>query len=245
MKSAAVIIIGNEILSGKFQDRNGPYFIKRLRELGVALQRLVVVPDDLEVISEELRLCTRRHDLVFTTGGIGPTHDDITLQAVAHAFGVPLVERPELVQLLKDRGKPINEASRRMTRVPQGSELIWPEALRFPLVMINGVHIFPGVPSFMQMKFEAVAERWRGPTVFTARVVTDEREEQIAARLEQAVVRWPGVDVGSYPRFEDGPWHVIVTLEGTAEAEVEASRAWLAGELAPFTPATHPGPEAP
>ncbi|MCB9758881.1 MAG: competence/damage-inducible protein A [Alphaproteobacteria bacterium] len=234
MRTAAVIIIGNEILSGKFADENGPYLIGRLRALGVRLRRLVVVEDTLDELSEEIRGCAERHDLVFTTGGVGPTHDDITMDAVAAAFGVPVVERADLIEMFERyAGGPINAATRRMASIPDGSELWWEGALRFPVVVKENVHIFPGVPSFMRLKFEAIAARFADTPVHTARVTTRERESDIAARLSQAVARWPAVEIGSYPRFEAETWHVIVTLEGPDPGAVEACRAWLAGSLEP------------
>jgi molybdenum cofactor synthesis domain-containing protein len=235
MKTASVVIIGDEILSGKFVDENSPYLIRRLRELGVRVRRVAVISDEQDEIGDEVRRCSEASDWVFTTGGVGPTHDDITMESIAAGFGVPAVRHPELEQVLRDhiRGE-VNEAALRMALVPQGAELLWAGGLTFPLVVFRNVHILPGVPSILKLKFEAVAERFRGAQLVTGRVVTCERETAIAARLEDAVARFPGVSIGSYPRFEDGPRHVIVTLEGADPSLVAACQLWLEQRLKPL-----------
>ncbi len=235
MATAAVLIIGDEILSGKFADENTPYLIGRLRELGVRLRKAVLLPDDPQAIAAELRQAAAEVDLVFTTGGVGPTHDDRTMEAVAEAFGVRLVHHPDLVEVLEraTTGGP-TEAALRMTRVPEGSRLWWDGELRYPLVVYENVHILPGVPSILRLKFEAAAWRWQGQPEAVARVLTREREVDIAARLEEACRRWLGVDIGSYPRLDETPRHVVVMVEGADAAQVEAARSWLSAALLPL-----------
>lgn len=240
MSTASVIVIGNEILAGKFPDENTPYLIRRLRELGIDLVRAVVIPDDLDEIVREVRYARDRAEVVITTGGVGPTHDDVTMEGIAQAYGVPLVEHPDLVALMRSRMDEVNQAALRMARVPEGATLVPDEGMWFPLVVMGRVHVLPGVPSLMRRKFESAATGWRTRTLHTAAVITGERETAIAARLEAAVARWPGVEIGSYPRYEDGPRHVIVTLEGADAQAVEACRAWLGSQLAPFSPEGSP-----
>lgn len=236
MKTAGLIIIGNEILTGKFADQNSPYLIGRLRELGVSVRRVSVVPDVLEVIADEVRRSSKGYDLVFTTGGVGPTHDDITMESIAAAFHTECEEREELVEVLRQKlTSPVNAAALRMARVPKGSEFWWDGGLIFPLVVKGNVHILPGVPSILKLKFEAVASRFATASeLHTARVVTAEREIAIAARLEDALARWPTIEIGSYPRYDEGPHHVILTLEGPVEADVSAAARWLESELEPL-----------
>lgn len=236
MKTAALIIIGNEILTGKFADENTPYLIRRLRELGVAVQRVSVVPDVLDVIADEVRRASAAHDLVFTTGGVGPTHDDITMGAIAAAFDTECEAREELVAVLREKlTAPVNSAALRMASVPKGAEFWWDGGLIFPLVVKGNVHILPGVPSILKLKFEAVADRFRAESsLHAARVVTREREIAIAARLEQALERWSSIEIGSYPRYDEGPMHVIITIEGHEAADVEAAARWLEGVLEPL-----------
>ncbi|MEC7241205.1 MAG: competence/damage-inducible protein A [Myxococcota bacterium] len=232
MPTAAFIAIGDEILAGKFQDENSPYMIRRLREQGVDLKRIVVLPDDLEILAQEVRFCSERFDHVFTSGGIGPTHDDITLEAIALAFHEPLVLFDDIVQLMRRRfGDTIPEPALQMARLPKSTQLHWEEGLKYPLVSVRNVFIFPGVPSFLKIKFEAGAYKWMGEPVHTAKVVTQSDEVGIAATLSEAEARWPDVSVGSYPRFDDGPFHVIATIEGRNAEQVEACRSWLEDQL--------------
>lgn len=219
MTSAAVVIIGDEILTGKFRDENGPYFIKRLRTLGVSLKRLLVLPDEPEVIGEEVRRCAEAVDHVFTTGGVGPTHDDKTFEALAAGFGVGLEVRPELSRLLDRFGLPVNEATLRMATVPVGSELIERPGMAYPVVRFRNIWILPGVPRLAQQKFETIAPELAGDAVHVARVHARDRETLVAQALGELDARHPEVNIGSYPRFGEGECRLIVTLESlNAEA---------------------------
>ncbi len=233
--TAAGIIIGDEILSGKFPDENGPFLVKRLREMGVDLCKLSIIADRTEDISEEVRRCSDQYDLVFTTGGVGPTHDDITLESIAMAFDEPLELVDELHRILLTRwpdGPP--EPALRMARLPRGAELIWEGKARFPLVRVRNVYIFPGVPYLFQGKFNAVAHRWEGQTLSNTRIHLDMREVAIAEVLSDAQSRWPQVAIGSYPRRKDGEWSVIVTLESRDDEALSTAREYL--ELALHEP---------
>ncbi|HJN73176.1 MAG TPA: molybdopterin-binding protein [Myxococcota bacterium] len=238
MKTAALIIIGNEILTAKFADENSPYLLRRLRELGVSVRRVAVVPDVVEAIADEVRRCSATFELVFTTGGVGPTHDDITMESIAVAFETGCEVREELVETMRKKLRaPLSDAVLRMARVPKGAELWWDGELAFPLVVKGNVHILPGVPSILRLKFEAVADRFRSETTLaTARVVTRERESAIAPRLETALERWPSIEIGSYPRHDEGPRHVIIIVESLDGEEVEAAARWLGSVLDPLEP---------
>jgi molybdenum cofactor synthesis domain-containing protein len=213
MSTAAVVIIGNEILTGKFADENGPFLIARLRALGVDLRRMVVVPDVLDEIADEVRRCAARYDHVFTTGGVGPTHDDITFEGVALAFGVPLEESAEMVALMRAWGLPTDAANLRMAAVPAGTELIADPALSHPVVKVRNVWVFPGVPHLFRLKFEVVAARFADQAVLTDRVYVTESEARIAERLTSVAQAHPDVDIGSYPRYDSDRYKVIITLE--------------------------------
>ena len=214
MSTAAVIIIGNEILSGKFSDENAPFLIARLRSLGCDLGRIVVIPDDPQTIAHEVRACSAQFDHVFTTGGVGPTHDDVTIPSIALAFDVPVVRHPALEAILRRKlGDACNDAALRMAEVPDGAELWWDGEVRFPLVVMRNVAIFPGVPALLRLKFDAVAHRYQGVPILTARVWTLRTEPEIADALTDAAREWPGVAIGSYPRFELTPHKVLLTLE--------------------------------
>lgn len=223
MATAAIVIIGNEILSGKFVDENSGFLIRRLRELGCDLGRIAIIPDVPDVIATEVRTCSEQFDHVFTTGGVGPTHDDLTMPAIAQAFGVPLLRHPTLEGILRRRmGEACNEAALRMAEIPEGAELWWDGEVRYPLIVMKNVAIFPGVPALLRLKFEAVAHRYAGTPVRTERLWTERTEPEIADLLTEAAGRWPEVAIGSYPRFELDPPKVLITLEGRDEDALEA-----------------------
>lgn len=227
MPSVAVIVIGDEILSGKFADENGPFLIRRLREIGADLVRLVTITDGFDEIAEEVARCSALADRVITTGGVGPTHDDRTLEGVARAFGVSLERHPQLVQILESHGIPLNDAALRMATVPEGTELIETEGMRYPVLKVRNVYVFPGVPKLMQVKFEGIVDAFAGVPVHTARLFTDRSETAIAAALSACQDAHPTVSIGSYPRFGEGPWRVIVTLESRDEAALASAESVL------------------
>lgn len=213
MSTASVVIIGDEILSGKFPDENGPYLIRRFRELGVKLQRLIVVPDQLEEIAVEVRAAAARSEVVITTGGVGPTHDDITFEGVARAFGLALEVQPELEGLIDRYGMAKDPATMRMALVPEGATLVWSTELSYPVVQVRNVFVLPGVPGLVRRKFEALAPRWSGEAVRSVRLYARDLESEVAMRMTEVAAAFPEVAIGSYPRFgEEHP--LIVTLEG-------------------------------
>lgn len=237
MPTAAVVIIGNEILSGKYADENGPWLIGRCREIGLDVIRLTVVSDDLKHIADEVSRSSSLADHVFTTGGIGPTHDDMTMQGIADAFGVELVRHPVLERLIQERmGKGANSDALSMADVPKGTELWNDPGLRFPVVTCRNVVIFPGVPKFLKSKFTAIQHRFGGVLVQSRRFRTLERETSIAARLRAAQEQWPMVEVGSYPRYETEPPSVVVTMDGRDEKSLDACESWLRAQFADSLP---------
>src|SRR5436190_13573168 len=151
-KTAGIILVGNEILSGKVVDANAAHLCRELRELGVDVRRISVIPDEVDVIAAEVREFSARHDIVFTSGGVGPTHDDVTIEGVARAMGVPVVRHPVLVGLLERYyGGAVTEASLRMAEVPEGAELVG-QSLRFPTILMGNVYVLPGVPEIFRQK---------------------------------------------------------------------------------------------
>lgn len=236
MPSVAVVIVGNEILTGKFPDENGPYLIRRLRALGADLRHLVVVPDVVPRIADEVRDCAARYDLVITTGGVGPTHDDVTVEAVAEAFRLRLEVSERLVALMRQYDITVDETTIRMARIPLGGELVSSSLTSYPVLRVENVYVFPGVPRLMQNKFEAIADRFAGETVCTARLYTDQRETEIATHLSDVQARHPTVDIGSYPRFGEGTYRVIVTLESRDEPAMQLAEQQLRAILSLVEP---------
>jgi len=207
--TAALLVIGDEILSGRTQDKNVAQVATWLNEQGIRLGEVRIVPDDIDRIADNVNALRSVHDYLFTTGGIGPTHDDITIDAMAQAFGVPAVVHPAACKLLEDyyRDRPggLTEARLRMARVPQGAELIPNANSGAPGVRIGNVHILAGVPHIADAMLEAVNGKIEGGLpVVTVTVGAYARESDVADLLRETEAANPGVAIGSYPFFKDG-----------------------------------------
>lgn len=202
--TAAVLIIGDEILSGRTQDTNLRDIARYLGVIGIDLAEARTVPDVLGEIVDALNALRARYDYVITTGGIGPTHDDITADAVAAAFGVELFEHPEILEMMQRRfGAELNAARRRMARVPVGGELVKNPVQGPPGFTIGNVFTLAGVPQIMRGMLEDVGPRMRGgrPTVSRTVRVEGSGEGAIAEPLEQVAKAHPDMSLGSYPFF--------------------------------------------
>lgn len=222
MKTASVLIIGNEILTGKIADTNSKFVIDTFYRWGVRLRRVVVVPDIEAEIVDELRRLRLGVDIVITSGGIGPTHDDITLEAIAVALGRTLVESTELRSLFLSWNKdPDADVLRKMTHVPEGSQLTFDPLVPWPLIRVENVVILPGVPSLFEKKLLALEPELRGDPFIYRRLRVLARESAIA-RLLIETTEAVGVDIGSYPRHAEGERFVWVTFESQNPALVEA-----------------------
>ncbi len=221
-KTAGIILIGNEILSGKIQDANAAYLCRELRGLGVDVRRITVIPDEVALIADEVAAFSREFDVVFTSGGVGPTHDDVTMEGVARAMGVPVVRHPALAGLLeryyKDR---INAAHLRMAEVPEGAELVSGEPLRFPTILMRNVYILPGVPEIFRQKFDALRERFRDQPIHLKNVFVRIGEGTLAEHLNGLLAAFPLLLLGSYPEFSNPEYQVKVTLESRDRGYLE------------------------
>jgi molybdenum cofactor synthesis domain-containing protein len=232
MPSAAILVIGNEILSGKVVDTNSPYLCRELRALGVDVHRIVVIPDDVRTIADEVRALGDAHDLVFTSGGIGPTHDDLTMEGVARAFGVPLERSGSIAaRLERAAGGALNQSQLKMTEVPKGALLIDVGDLWFPVVIVENVHIFPGIPELLRKKFESIRQRFHGVPILLKRVYVRRRESEIAQSLNELLSEYPELMLGSYPRVDEETFHVLLTLESRDPGYLDAALASLLRRL--------------
>jgi len=232
MPTAALVVIGEEILSGKFPDENGPFAIRRLREIGCDLRRITIIPDEIGAIAAEVAASAAAFDFVLTSGGVGPTHDDVTFVGVAAAFGLSLAPHPDLLALVRRFGLPENDASRQMATVPAGALLHPVRDDGVPVVQVRNVFVFPGVPKLFQRKLEGIAPLLAGTTVATARLVVRRTEVHVAAALASVAAANPTVAIGSYPRYE-GEEHVIVTLDSRDTVALSAAFAELVTALDP------------
>jgi molybdenum cofactor synthesis domain-containing protein len=224
--TAAVIIIGDEILSGRTQDTNLNAIARQLALYGVDLCESRVVGDVKADIVAAVNALRARYDYVITTGGIGPTHDDITAECVAEAFGVELYEHPDILQLLTGRwGDQLNAARRRMARVPVGGVLVKNSVQGPPGFQIGNVFVLAGVPLIMRSMLEDVVTRLRTGKVVVSRTVRVEGagEGVIAAPLEALAKAHPNLSLGSYPFFGEGGYGSQLVVRGRDEGEVRAT----------------------
>jgi molybdenum cofactor synthesis domain-containing protein len=225
-----ILIIGDEVLGAKITDTNGPYLLERLNAVGAEVRELRIIGDAIAEIEGALREALDRGDRVITTGGVGPTHDDRTMEAVARALGAPLVIHPQLESLLSERigGRPPTGPLRRMCRVPEGAELVEAEK-GFPAVMAGPVTVLPGVPELVRFKFPAIEGRFASPRRPCGALFVDLPEAKVAVHLETLLEEQPDLKIGSYPRMAAVGFRVIVTIEHESRARVEAAMQGLAG----------------
>jgi molybdenum cofactor synthesis domain-containing protein len=207
--TAALLVIGDEILSGRTQDKNVAQVAAWLNEQGIRLAEVRIVPDEIGRIGEALNALRSAHDYLFTTGGIGPTHDDITVDAVAAAFGVPVIVHPEARQILEDyyRDRPggLTEARLRMARTPDGAELLKNPNSGAPGIRMGNVYVLAGVPSIAASMLEALTGTLEGGRpMISVTVGARAPESEVADLLRETEAAHPGVAIGSYPFFRDG-----------------------------------------
>jgi molybdopterin-biosynthesis enzyme MoeA-like protein len=236
-RSAAALIIGNEILTGKIREGNVQTLAGELFRMGIALSRVVVCPDDVEIIAADLAQLRATHDLVFTSGGVGPTHDDVTLPAVARSFARPLERAPLIEGLIRRHwGERVTQGHLRMADVPRGAELIHSDEVPWPVIRVDNVYVLPGVPEIFAMELRMLRDRIGSDVPFVSRALYTMCDEgEIAALLEDVARAHPGVDVGSYPRFRDPDYRVKITFDARSaeavDAALEACRAALPAEV--------------
>ena len=243
--NAALLVIGDEILSGRTKDKNIGYVAEYLTNIGIDLKEVRVVPDEEPEIVAALNALRARYDYVFTTGGIGPTHDDITADAVAKAFGVPIDYDPRVVEILRARlaqtGGVMNEARMRMARLPAGAELVLNKISAAPGFRIGNVIVMAGIPQVMQAMLEYVTPQLKtGAKVLSETVRADCREGDIGTELGAVAAAHPDVVIGSYPFMDEkraANTHVVLRSRdprklAAAKAAVEAMLARVQAQLA-------------
>ena len=225
--TACLLVIGNEVLSGRTQDLNIKFLATRLGEIGIPLREVRVIPDVAETIVSVVNEVRARFDHVFTTGGIGPTHDDITSECVAQAFGVPWEPHPEAWARMDRHYKPgeFNAARQRMATMPRGASLIDNAISIAPGFTIGNVHVMAGVPRIMQSMFDSLAPHLAGGPPIASRSVhaIGLLEGRVAAGLKAIQDRHPGLDLGSYPFYRETGSGVALVAKGPDAADAEAA----------------------
>lgn len=224
--AACMIVIGNEILSGRTQDKNLAWIAKQLNVLGIPLLEARVIPDDKAVIIGTVNAMRARYDYVFTSGGIGPTHDDITTECIAAAFGVKVVRNREAQAMLErhyDDKNMLNEARLKMADTPEGVTLIANPVSAAPGYKISNVYVMAGVPSIFQAMFENIKHELKGGASILSRTVTAfVTEGNLAEKLGVIAGAAPDVEIGSYPFMKEGRLGTSLVVRGTDPARLDA-----------------------
>ena len=226
--TAALIVVGNEILSGKVVDTNSTYLAKALRAEGVTLRRVLVIPDDLQEIAEAVRGLHPKYDLLFTSGGVGPTHDDITIEGIALGLGRKVVRNAVMEQKLREIfGGRVNESRLKMADIPEGGEMVFEGGTNFPTLKVENIYILPGIPELFEAKIGAIKGRFATDPFHLRVVYTSEMETSIAEFLNQTLEVFPDLLLGSYPKYGDSDYRVRLTLESKDADYVERALAHL------------------
>ena len=234
-RTAAALIIGNEILSGKIVDTNTTLLARMLFDLGIELRRVVVCPDEIETIGKDLGELRTTHDFVFTSGGVGPTHDDVTIDGVAESFGRPVVRSVATEKMIRDyHGDRTTKAHLRMANMPEGAEMIRSSNAPWPTVVIENVFVLPGVPEIFELKLADLRKRLdEGYEFHSQAVYTLCDEGEIAGLLERIAEQFPGVMVGSYVKWQAEDYRTKLTFDGTDPKSVAKAADMLVAELDP------------
>jgi molybdenum cofactor synthesis domain-containing protein len=222
MTTVAALIIGDEILSGKVRDVNTQCIIELMQEIGVDLRRVVTMGDEEDEIASEVRFCADRFDAVITSGGVGPTHDDRTVAAVARAFGVGVERNPDLERMIRSWwGDRFTEAALRMADIPEGSSLLYSSDGNMPLVVCRNVYLLPGIPRLFHAKIGALRGVLEGEEHAGANLYLSSDESAVAEILSDVDTAFPEVKIGSYPKHEASDDHQVwITVEAATPDEV-------------------------
>jgi FAD synthetase len=234
--NAGLIIIGNEILCGATADTNSTFIARELASHGVRLEEIATIPDDVPRIADKVAEFSRRFDVVITTGGIGPTHDDMTFDAIAKGLNRPLQVDPRLEQVARQRFKDsLNAAAMRMATIPEGAELLDGGTYPFPPVKVGNVFIFPGVPTLMENQLPLLRP-YLVPSEHHHATVRVYLSEYLLADAAAATARqYPDVEVGSYPKMRTQRWCVDIRFTASRRESLDAARATFLGLLPPGT----------
>ncbi|MBV8774713.1 MAG: competence/damage-inducible protein A [Deltaproteobacteria bacterium] len=220
-RDCGMVVVGNEILSGKVHDTNSYFAARELRKIGVGLKRIAAVPDELTPIANEVSYCARSYEFVITSGGVGPTHDDITMEAVALAFGRRVVIHPELERTIRLHFAGSLVTGMKMAEVPEGAVLIAAGDLRFPTVQVENVYVLPGIPQIFEAKLAALLGRFATDPYYIRTIYTSAGEGTIAEYLNSCLQSYPALLLGSYPRIGNPEYRVKLTLESKDREYVE------------------------
>ncbi|MGZ9097257.1 MAG: competence/damage-inducible protein A [Micavibrio sp.] len=229
---AALVILGNEILSGRTVDANTPWIAERLTERGILLAEVRIIPDVEHLIISTVKQLRETYDYVFTTGGIGPTHDDITAECVAKAFGLPLVRDEDAFRVLENYYgiENLTPPRAKMALIPEGAKLIPNPVSAAPGFICGNVHVMAGVPRIMQAMMDHVLDEIKaGKPILSNTVTCGLAESKIAEDLTNLQLKFPDIDIGSYPHYRGGMLGLSVVLRGTNNESLDLATAEVLG----------------
>lgn len=222
-KTAGIIIIGDEILSGKIHDNNSFFMAKELWGHGIHVRRICIIPDAVDEIAQEAVSFSQMFDYVFTSGGIGPTHDDVTIEGISKAFSVKPVIHEELRKILEQRHTTPTPEQLKMAEVPDGAELVNDGTLAFPLIKFRNIFIFPGIPEFLRKKFSVIVNLFHERPLLIKKVYVNENESKIASILNEILNHVTDVKIGSYPVVDNRDYQVMITFESLHKALLDSA----------------------
>jgi len=231
-RTAAALLIGNEILTGKVQECNLEHLAKELFRLGVELRRVVICQDDVDIIAHDLATLRDNHDFVVTSGGVGPTHDDVTIKAVAQAFDTQVIRSESLEGRIRELvGDRLNDGHLRMADIPRGAAMVDGGEFDWPTIRMANVYVLPGLPDIFRAKLPVLRQEIGATRPFLSRAVfTTMRETDIAETLAAIEQAHPKVDVGSYPVLNE-KYRVRITLDGKDQEAIDQALRDLLGKI--------------
>lgn len=252
VSNAGALVIGGELLSGKVRDENIQPLARALRSLGIRLTAVALVGDDENAIALEVKRLRQSCEVLFTSGGVGPTHDDVSVRGVARGLDRKVILDPTLVNLLQGvYGDRLGEEHLLMAQVPEGAELLRTSDIRWPTVVCDGVWMFPGVPDLFRMKLATIRHYLAGPApIYGSEILSSAEELTIKQHIDAVVLAFPGVEVGSYPKWFDERFKTRITFDSTDQTALAAAAEHLRqllGELwvAPLETDDLPSPDDP
>ena len=236
--TSAILIIGNEILSGRTVDKNTSFIAKWLGDLGISVEEVRVIPDKENVIINSVNELRKNYQYVFTTGGIGPTHDDITSESIAKAFGKKYDYNKEAYSILEKyyENSDFNEGRKKMARMPEGANLIYNKQGSAPAFYIDNVFVLPGIPSYVELMLPPLKDLLvKGKKIISISCDAKVRESTIAVDLSEIQDRYPDVDIGSYPYSQEGGFGTVLVMRSIDEIKIQKCKSEIEEMIKKFT----------
>jgi molybdenum cofactor synthesis domain-containing protein len=236
--TSAILIIGNEILSGRTVDKNTSFIAKWLGELGISVEEVRVIPDKENVIINSVNELRKKYQYIFTTGGIGPTHDDITSESIAKAFGRKYDYNKEAYSILEKyyENSDFNEGRKKMARMPEGANLIYNKQGSAPAFYIDNVFVLPGIPSYVELMLPPLKDLLvKGKKIISISCDAKVRESTIAVDLSKIQDRYPDIDIGSYPYSQEGGFGTVLVMRSIDETRIEKCKYEIEEMIKKFT----------